>query len=171
MTHDREQARDLVSEAILIALERYDFNRDDSGFPGFLYRIVARTYKRWHRRDQRFTAVEASTLESILDLNTMPDVAAEIAIVMSALDRLPAKMKEAILLFDIADLSLEEIRAIQGGTLSGVKSRLRRGREMLKKMLGVDPEEGIGSKPSQDQLSKNSENNIILMEAIENYAL
>jgi RNA polymerase sigma-70 factor (ECF subfamily) len=171
MTHDRENARDLVSEAVLIALERYDLNRDDSGFPGFLYRIVARTYKRWHRRDQRFAIVERSALESILDLNAMPDVAAEIAVVMTAIDRLPAKMKETILLFDIADLSLEEIRAIQGGTLSGVKSRLRRGREMLKKMLGVDPEEGTGSKTNQDQLGKNSEKNIILMEAIENYAL
>ncbi len=171
MTHDLEQARDLVSEAVLVALERFDFNRDESGFPGFLYRIVARTYKRWHRRDQRFTIVESSTLESILDLNAMPDVAAEIAIVMTVVDRLPAKMKETILLFDIADLSLEEIRAIQGGTLSGVKSRLRRGREMLKKMLGIEPEEISNKEKNSDQLGQHAEKNVILMEAIENYAL
>ncbi len=171
MTHDRENARDLVSEAILVALERFDFNRDESGFPGFLYRIVARTYKRWHRRDQRFAIIEESALEAILDPNAMPDVAAEIAIVMTALDRLPPKMKETILLFDIADLSLKEIRNIQGGTLSGVKSRLRRGREMLKSILGIEPEEISNKKKNHDQPVKNSETNIILMEAIENYAL
>ena len=170
MTHDRENAKDLVSEAVLVALERFDFDRDESGFPGFLYRIVARTYKRWHRRDQRFPIIKESTLEAILDPNAMPDVAAEIAIVMTAIDRLPAKMKETILLFDIADLSLEEIRAIQGGTLSGVKSRLRRGREMLKKMLGITPEEHSKTDTNTDPLNKQG-THPILMEAIENYAL
>jgi RNA polymerase sigma-70 factor (ECF subfamily) len=171
MTHDREQARDLVSEAVLVALERFDFDREESGFPGFLYRIVARKYKKWHRRDLRFAAVDKSTLEAILDTNAMPDVAAEISIVMLALERLPAKMKETILLFDIGDLSLEEIRAIQGGTLSGVKSRLRRGREMLKKILGIDPEEDKSKKTNADPLGNVAGTHKIFMEAIENYAL
>src|ERR1017187_10027945 len=98
MTHDRENAKDLVSEAVLVALERFDFNRDESGFPGFLYRIVARTYKRWYRRGLRFAVIEESTLEAILDTKAMPDIAAEIAIVILALEKLPPKMKEAILL-------------------------------------------------------------------------
>jgi RNA polymerase sigma-70 factor, ECF subfamily len=171
MTHNREDAKDLVGEAILVALERFDSIRSDSGFPGFLYRIVARTHKRWHRRERRNIELEEISLETIVDPRAMPDVAAEMAIVMAALDKLPAKMRETILLFDIGDLSLEEIRKIQGGTLSGVKTRLRRGRDMLKQILGVDPEEDATSKTHQAQLGKNSEKNIILMEAIENYAL
>ncbi len=42
------------------------------------------------------------------------------------------------MLFDVLDLSHEEIRKIQGGTLSGVKSRIRRGRAELSKKLGVE---------------------------------
>jgi RNA polymerase sigma factor (sigma-70 family) len=171
LTHNREDAKDLVGEAILVALERFDSIRSDDGFPGFLYRIVARTHKRWHRRERRSVGIEEVQLETIVDPRAMPDAAAEMAIVMAALDTLPAKMKETILLFDIGDLSLEEIRNIQGGTLSGVKTRLRRGREMLKSILGIDSEEHTSSTTNQRQLGKNNETNIILMEAIEHYAL
>jgi RNA polymerase sigma-70 factor, ECF subfamily len=171
MTHNREDAKDLVGEAVLIALERFDFIRSEDGFPGFLYRIVARTHKRWHRRDRRSVGMEDVALETIVDSRAMPDVAAEMAIVMAALDKLPAKMKETILLFDIGDLSLEEIRHIQGGTLSGVKTRLRRGRDMLKSILRIDPEENATNNTHKAQLGKNNEPNIILMEALENYAL
>ena len=170
MTHNREDAKDLVGEAVLIALERFDSIRSDDGFPGFLYRIVARSYRHSHRRDRRSVAMEDIQLETLVDPRAMPDTAAEMAIVMAALDKLPAKMKETILLFDIGDLSLEEIRSIQGGTLSGVKSRLRRGREMLKQLLGINPEEDK-NKAIHDQREKNNNSNIILLEAIENYAL
>ncbi len=171
MTHNREDAKDLVGEAILVALERFDSIRSDDGFPGFLYRIVARTHKRWHRRERQNVGIEKLQLETIVDPRAMPDAAAEMAIVMAALDKLPAKMKETILLFDIGDLSLEEIRNIQGGTLSGVKTRLRRGREMLKQILGIDSGENATGKTKQNLLGKNNETNIILMEAIEHYAL
>jgi RNA polymerase sigma-70 factor, ECF subfamily len=171
MTHNREDAKDLVGEAVLVALERFDSIRNEEGFPGFLYRIVARTHKRWHYRDRRNVAIEDVQLETIVDSRAMPDAAAEMAIVMAALDKLPAKMKETILLFDIGDLSLEEIRNIQGGTLSGVKSRLRRGRDMLKQLLGIDSEENESRNTNQNPLDGNSEQHLILMEAIEHYAL
>jgi RNA polymerase sigma-70 factor, ECF subfamily len=171
MTHNREDAKDLVGEAVLVALERFDSIRSDDGFPGFLYRIVARTHKRWHYRDRRSVPIEEILLETIVDTRALPDAAAEMAVVMAALDKLPAKMKETILLFDIGDLSLEEIRSIQGGTLSGVKSRLRRGRDMLKQTLGIDSEERASNTTNQHPLGKNNETNIILMEAIEYYAL
>lgn len=164
MTRNREEARDLVSEAVLVALERFDTIRDEAGFPGFLYRIVARTHRHARFRARRFSPIEESEWGMILDGGTAPDQAAEIAVVRATLDRLPPKMKETVLLFDVADLSLEEIRAIQGGTLSGVKSRLKRGRELLKAMLGVEPER-------KQPRKKKDEPNTILMEAIEHYAL
>jgi DNA-directed RNA polymerase specialized sigma24 family protein len=48
---------------------------------------------------------------------------------------LPDKMSEALILFHISDLSLEEIQKIQGGSLSGVKLRLKRGREKIMGMV------------------------------------
>lgn len=55
-----------------------------------------------------------------------------------ALDRLPARERESIVLFELSGLSLKEIQEIQGGTLSGVKSRMSRARAKLKLLLASD---------------------------------
>jgi RNA polymerase sigma-70 factor (ECF subfamily) len=52
-----------------------------------------------------------------------------------ALARLPEKQREAVILFEISGFSLAEIREIQGGSLSGVKSRIVRGRDNLANLL------------------------------------
>ena len=62
-------------------------------------------------------------------------------------------MRETVVLFDVSDLSLEEIRRIQGGTLSGVKMRLKRGRERLARVLGVRSPE-LKSKPLRKKQAK-----------------
>lgn len=43
-----------------------------------------------------------------------------------------------MILFEIVGLSLNEIQTIQGGSLSGVKSRLVRGRKHLARIMGVE---------------------------------
>lgn len=53
-------------------------------------------------------------------------------------------MKETVILFEISGLSLEEIKKIQGGTISGVKSRLKRGRETLEILM--KPRNGVMTK-------------------------
>jgi len=50
---------------------------------------------------------------------------------------LPVKMAEALILYHISDLSMGEIQKIQGGSLSGVKLRLKRGREKLLSLLNT----------------------------------
>jgi RNA polymerase sigma factor (sigma-70 family) len=50
---------------------------------------------------------------------------------------LPQRISETLILYYISDLSLEEINKIQGGSLSGVKQRLKRGREKLVKSLNT----------------------------------
>ncbi|HEX5317267.1 MAG TPA: sigma factor-like helix-turn-helix DNA-binding protein, partial [Candidatus Kapabacteria bacterium] len=48
---------------------------------------------------------------------------------------LPRRGREALVLFAISDLSIKEIQEIQGGTASGVKSRMSRARVKLKELL------------------------------------
>jgi len=59
----------------------------------------------------------------------------DVEILYKALQKLPASQAEAIVLFEISGFSLNEITEIQGGTLSGVKTRLKRGREKLASIL------------------------------------
>jgi RNA polymerase sigma factor (sigma-70 family) len=137
ITKNVEEAEDLTSDTVLIALEEFDSIIDKDHFAGFLFTVASRVYKRRRYRERFRLRYNREIAEAREDSAPKPDHAAEIAIVMAALDKLPAKMKETVVLFDIADLSLEEICIIQGGTLSGVKSRLKRGREILQKKLGI----------------------------------
>jgi RNA polymerase sigma-70 factor (ECF subfamily) len=140
ITRNSEEAKDLANDTVLIALEGFEKMKHNEHFAGFLFKIASRLHKRSRYRERFRMSYNRKVAESREDSNPQPDQAAEIAIVMAALENLPAKMKETVVLFDVADLSLEEICVIQGGTLSGVKSRLKRGREILQKSLGIKTE-------------------------------
>ncbi len=137
VTRDKEAAADLTSDTVLAALEQFESMKSLDNFAGYLFTIASRLHKRRRFRERFKVAYTASYAEARIDSSPSPDQAAEIAIVMMALETLPPKIRETVVLFDVADLSLEEIRVIQGGSLSGVKSRLTRGREMLKQTLGI----------------------------------
>ncbi len=160
ITRNREEAKDLVSEAVLIALERFDTIRSEEGFAGFLFRIVLRTHRHRQYRERKRSPFNATKANAIEDPGIAPDRAAEIAVVMAALEQLPLKVKETVLLFDVADLPLEAVREIQGGTLSGVKSRLRRGHETLRRILGIETIRLRGAEPKT-----------MMLECEERYAL
>lgn len=142
ITRDKDDAKDLVSESVLTALERFDSLRDEEKFAGFIFRIALRTHRTRRYRERMKVPFDNLQAELIQDGNHSPEYAAEKALALAALERLPKKMRETVLLFDVADLTLEAVREIQGGTLSGVKSRLRRGHEMLRSMLGTEYEAG-----------------------------
>jgi len=148
LTKDREEAKDLTSEVILIAYNQFDLLKDHSKFFSYLVSIAIRIHKRKKYRERNRVFYDEEQVALIQDTTSQPDRAAEIRLVKDALQALPEKIQETVILFDIADLPLQEIRNIQGGTLSGVKSRLKRGREMLANMLQVE----LLSQPSKREL-------------------
>ena len=52
-----------------------------------------------------------------------------------ALDKLPAKQSEAIILFEISGFSMKEIAAMQKRSEGAVKTTISRGRKKLKDLL------------------------------------
>ncbi len=138
----------------------------DDRFLHYLIKIASRLHKRGRYRERKRVPFDETLARKIEDTNPLPETAAEIRIVMDALDKLPEKMRETVVLFDISDLSLGEIRHIQGGTLSGVKSRLKRGREQLTRALGIMAPE-IKSRPA----AKKAESELpFLLRVEEHYA-
>ena len=117
---------------MLGAYQSFPSLRDRQAFRKFLSTIAVRLYRRKQWRGRLFAPLEAaadlcyeSTRESSHDLDVL----------IRALDRLPAKEREALVLFELSELSIKEIQEIQGGTASGVKSRMSRARIRLKEML------------------------------------
>jgi RNA polymerase sigma-70 factor, ECF subfamily len=132
LTGSDDEAKDLVSETVLAAHAAYPKLRNVGGFRKLLYTIIRRIHRRKVWRGRLFHPLEDGThVEADSDSESSHDI----DILLKALDLLPRLQREAVLLFEISELSLEEIRDIQGGSLSGVKSRVTRGRDSLRKLI------------------------------------
>jgi RNA polymerase sigma-70 factor (ECF subfamily) len=140
MTRDRESARDLAAETILIALEKFHTLQNKQAFLSFLLTIASRLYKKKQWRLRFWSAYDEHLIREQSDNNpgSQPDISTDVKVLYQALARLPANQREAVVLFEINGLSLEEIHTIQGGSLSGVKSRVARARQKLAQLLGVN---------------------------------
>jgi RNA polymerase sigma-70 factor, ECF subfamily len=146
MSRDREEARDLINETLLVAYERFDSLGDERAFLSFLFTIAHRSCMRSQRRRRLFGALSLGAASRLTAGTTPPDVSADVAALHAAFAKLPAVQREAVALYELSGLSLEEIRTIQGGTLSGVKARVARGRRRLAALLGVS-EATPGARP------------------------
>jgi len=135
LTRNRDKADDLMSETILQAYERFETVRDTKAFFSFVLTIAKRIHKRREWRARLFI-FDSDTIEQTYGSTSSPETATDTELMLHALDRLPAKQREALILFEISGFSIEEICALQGGSLSGVKSRLARGRQKLAELLG-----------------------------------
>ena len=144
LSNDRDTAKDLASEAILITYERFESLQNKASIKSYLYTTasrLARTERRLAKRNASYD--EASSVEYT---GAAPDVLTDIHLLQEAMQTLPEKLREAIIMFEISGLSIEEIKEIQGGSLSGVKMRIVRGRKKLAKVLGVKETEKKTSK-------------------------
>ncbi len=139
---EHEAARDLMSETLLLAYQSFDRLRDPSGFKSYLFKIAVRVNYDLAKRAKRHTPLTEELgieLEQgiLRDDGKAAERSLEVRELYEALKTLPDKQREAVVLFEVSGLSLKEIQDVQGGTLSGVKTRIVRAREELAKKLGV----------------------------------
>lgn len=140
MTRDMEDARDIVQETTLIAFEKFETMKNTQAFTSFLFTIASRIYKRQRWRKSLFFKFanledEEYLFDNIVAPNTNPEELHDIKALQMAIASLPEKQREAVVLHEIAGLKMEEIAEIQGISVSGVKSRVQRGRAELENIL------------------------------------
>lgn len=132
---NRDDAIDLVGDTVLVALENFHKLRKKESFKAWLFGIAHRLMLHIYRRSKFKGKYSEDEAHLIQDTGDSPDLQPDIEVLYTALDKLPLKQREAIVLFELSGFSLEEVKNLQGGSLSGVKSRLKRAREALSKML------------------------------------
>ncbi len=137
LTREDEEARDLFGDTVLEAYRRFEGLQDRQAFLSYCFSIAFRLQSRRRKRHSLFGEFDPAAAERIADTGPAPDMAADLVQLRRALASLPAAQREAIALFDIAGMSLNEVSRVQGCSLSGVKSRLRRGRARLAVLLGA----------------------------------
>jgi RNA polymerase sigma factor (sigma-70 family) len=132
--HD-EPARDLLAETLALAWEHFDELRDASRFKQYCFRISCRLNMRERTLSRRESPIDSVLENRLASFDLAAEKSLDTGILYQAMEKLSAKEKESILLYEIAGLSMEEVCTLQGGSISGVKSRLARSRKKLRWLL------------------------------------
>jgi RNA polymerase sigma-70 factor (ECF subfamily) len=142
---DRERAYDLTQEVFMrVFIHRRRYRRSGK-FSTWIYTIAVNLAKNEIRRKVRLnkvipvdTVTEMNEAGTIYLTDTAPGADEAVAqrdlsrVVREAIDRLPAKYREVLILRDIQDLSYTEIGEILGIPGGTVRSRINRARLALK---------------------------------------
>lgn len=142
LTGNREDARDLAGEAVLIVFENLGKLRKRDSFKAYLFGVARRLRLHQYRRGKFRGDYSETTAEMLPAPDSTPDSLHDVEFLYGLLEKLPPKQREALVLFELSGFSLEEIRQLQGGTISGVKSRLLRGREQLREWMNPTADDG-----------------------------
>lgn len=129
-----EEARDVVSETLLVALENFHKLRSTDAFLHFLFGIAIRLIRKRQRRGWRQLLFGDNDWE-LLHQKQLTESTDDEADLQRLLKVLGDKSREAIVLFEVSGFSIKEICEIQESSESAVKSRLARARKTLEKMV------------------------------------
>lgn len=117
LCRSRGEAEDLYQETLLRGLEQREQLLAAENPGAYLTRICVNLYRDWARR------------------KAGPEESLEQSLVRQAVDTLPEPYRQTVLLYYFCDQSIQQAAAALGVRPGTVKSRLGRGREMLKEVL------------------------------------
>jgi RNA polymerase sigma factor (sigma-70 family) len=127
----RSLAEEVASETFTRAFDRRaSFDRSRVDARPWLFGIAANLMRRHWRTERRRLAALGR-----LQVRNGEALMEERAYLLAVLDALPAREREALLLFALADLSYEQIADALDVPIGTVRSRLSRARDRIRKQL------------------------------------
>jgi RNA polymerase sigma-70 factor (ECF subfamily) len=153
LTGNHADAEDLTQESFLRAYRFFDRYNRDMPFENWLYRIMSRVFIDELRKRPKF---KVQSLDQPLSLGDGSDADVLLEIpdsdfdpeqmmlsdaleetLQNALNTLPEEFKFAVILADIQGMSYEEIAETMHCSLGTVRSRLHRGRKLLRQKISL----------------------------------
>jgi RNA polymerase sigma-70 factor (ECF subfamily) len=151
LTGNHADAEDLTQESFLRAYRFFDRYNREMPFENWLYRIMSRVFIDELRKKPRFKTQsldqplntgdsgDADVLLELPDFESDPEQMilsdALDEYLQTALNALPEEFRIAVILADIEGLSYEEIADTMNCSLGTVRSRLHRGRKLLRQKV------------------------------------
>lgn len=146
LTGDREEAKDLTQDVFVRVYRNLDKYAPGS-FEGWLYRITKNLFLDRVRRSKRVRMEPLPEEEWRQPREQAPGPAERVddgllrGDIEEALRELPVDFRTAVVLCDVQGLTYDEIAASTGWPLGTVRSRIHRGRKLLRAALADDPAE------------------------------
>jgi len=159
LSGDPTEAADIAQESLIKAFRKLGSYRFAASFRSWLLQVTRNTFRdrmRSHLQQRYKLRRLAERTVPLSPANPEQALAAKqtSAQVESALSRLEPQFREVVVLFDLQGFAYREIAEICGVPMGTVKSRLRRGRDGLRRLLVADGV--IGSRRSGDDDSGRS---------------
>ena len=127
-------AEDILQDVFVRVLTRIDTLTDAGKIKGWLYRIARNAIIDHYRASGKTGPLPENIAAPEVDASEQARRDIEDC-VLPFIRNLPDKYREAVTLSEIEGLTQEQVAQRQGITLSGAKSRVQRGRAMIKDML------------------------------------
>jgi RNA polymerase sigma-70 factor, ECF subfamily len=152
LTHDAVAADDLVQDCLARGLAKQHLWKEGTDLRAWLFTILHNQYVNQVRRAVREgAAVAISETEPSLTRAANQDRTLELRDLDRGLARLPEEQRTVILLVGLEGMRYEAVAEITDVPLGTVRSRLSRGREALRQLMGIVPDrqdETIMARPS-----------------------
>jgi len=139
LTRDVNRADDLVQDTLVRALAKQHLWQVGTNLRAWLFTLMHNQHVNDVRRSNREGGnIDVDDMASVLVANTDPTSSRQLHELERALNRLPLEQRESILLVGLEGLRYDEAASILGVPIGTVRSRLSRGREALRKLMGLD---------------------------------
>ena len=139
-----DRADDLVQETLLRAVANIDSFQPGTNMSAWLFTILRNLFRSEYRKRRREVEdVDGSYAES-LKSHPEQEGRMEMREFRTALAKLPADQREALILVGAAGFSYEEAAAICECAVGTIKSRVNRARTRLADLLSIDGAEDFG---------------------------
>jgi RNA polymerase sigma-70 factor (ECF subfamily) len=153
LTRAPDRADDLVQDTLVRALTKGQLWQPGTDIRAWLFTIMHNQHVNTVRRGVReAAAVDLDHLSYALVATTDPTSSRQLRELDCALARLPDEQREVVLLVGLEGVSYEDAAQILGVPIGTVRSRLSRGRETLRGLMGRREE----PKPASGPVSKNT---------------
>jgi RNA polymerase sigma-70 factor (ECF subfamily) len=140
LVRDAAGADDLVQDCVTRALGKVHLWRGGTNLRAWLFTILHNQYVNYVRRSVR-TGATAGFDETDLTRCQLANQQAglELRDLDRALGQLPAEQRAVILLIGLEDMSYSDVSTALGVPVGTVRSRLSRGRQTLRHLMGIEP--------------------------------
>ena len=132
--HEKSMADDILQDVFVRIQSRIGTLKEDSKIQSWIYQITRNAMIDHYRSSKKISELPKSLASPEIDPGdkTIQEIA---SCLLPMIQALPNHYRETLMLSEIEGLSQKDVAIKMGLSLSGVKSRVQRGRTLVKKFL------------------------------------
>ena len=139
LTRDPSRADDLIQDTLVRALAKQHLYQDGTNLRAWLFTLMHNQHVNDVRRNVREgDSLDVDTVAAHLVAVTDPTASRQLRELDEAIGKLAMEQRQVILLIGLEGMSYEEAAAILDVPIGTVRSRLSRGREALRRLMGME---------------------------------